>query len=149
MGFIFPSERWMEASAIPSGFTTAGWATTRMRASQRCSRSTTPAPVFAWKHLVWQRDAGFWQNLTLDGMRGSIDLPASLSRPRLGLPIPPLWLGQAASAAPSLLSHDQPCERRHPAERWIRAGSRMSTLMPVTPRPGTSSSGRFPSMSRG
>ena len=31
---------------------------------------------FAWKHLFWHRDAGIWDNLTLDGVRGTIDLPS-------------------------------------------------------------------------
>ena len=32
---------------------------------------------FAWKHVVWQRDSRVWNDLTLDGVRGSIDLPTA------------------------------------------------------------------------
>jgi hypothetical protein len=32
--------------------------------------------TFAWKHLLWQRDVTVWHDLTLDGVRGDIDLHA-------------------------------------------------------------------------
>ncbi|HEX4086139.1 MAG TPA: hypothetical protein VHY22_14585 [Chthoniobacteraceae bacterium] len=34
---------------------------------------------FAWRHLFWQRDQTLWSDLTLDGVRGTIDLPAAAS----------------------------------------------------------------------
>jgi len=30
---------------------------------------------FAWKHLLWKRDERVWNDLTMDGVRGTIDLP--------------------------------------------------------------------------
>jgi hypothetical protein len=35
----------------------------------------TASTSFAWRHLLWQRDMGLWHDLTLDGVRGTIDLP--------------------------------------------------------------------------
>ena len=31
--------------------------------------------TFAWEHLFWQRDVPVWRSLTLDGVRGDIELP--------------------------------------------------------------------------
>jgi hypothetical protein len=41
--------------------------------------------TFAWKHLFWQHDANVWHDLTLDGVRGAIDLPAASRLPRARL----------------------------------------------------------------
>jgi len=56
---------------------------------------------FAWKHLVWQRDIRVWSALTLDGVRGDIDLPSgSRSHPKAS-PSPFRFLG--SSRLPHLL----------------------------------------------
>ncbi len=45
----------------------------------------TARTSFAWKHLVWKRDARIWSDLWLDGVQGSIDLPrASQPQPAAG-----------------------------------------------------------------
>jgi len=36
----------------------------------------------AWKHFLWQRDARVWHDLTLDGVRGTVDLPAASQPPK-------------------------------------------------------------------
>ncbi len=56
--------------------------------------------TFAWKHLLWQRDARIWQDLSLDGVRGSIALPTVSQPPKpknpefqlFGSPRPPRLL---------------------------------------------------------
>ncbi len=35
----------------------------------------TASASFAWRHFIWQRDMLVWHDLTLDGVRGTIDLP--------------------------------------------------------------------------
>ncbi len=37
--------------------------------------------AFAWRHLIWQRDLPVWQSLTVDGLRGAIDLPSQSQPP--------------------------------------------------------------------
>jgi hypothetical protein len=60
----------------------------------------TAHTTFAWKHLFWQRDVRVWHDLSLDGVRGSIDLPMASLAPEastspfglLGSPKPPRLL---------------------------------------------------------
>ena len=57
--------------------------------------------TFAWQHLLWQRDARVWHDLTLDGMSGTIDLPAISQRPKFATPA--LFLPLASTKTPRLL----------------------------------------------
>ena len=61
----------------------------------------TASASFAWRHFFWQRDMLVWQDLSLDGVRGTIDLPTYAHRAPKASTSPFRLLG--ASKSPRIL----------------------------------------------
>jgi hypothetical protein len=58
--------------------------------------------IFSWRHLIWQRDARVWNDLTIDGMRGIIDVHMA-SQPAKAAATSPFRLPGSAGKAARLL----------------------------------------------